>query len=32
MAQMIGKGEFEGLMQARACVAESFPICEYTKG
>ena len=32
MAQMIGKGEFAGLMQARACVAESFPICEYTKG
>lgn len=29
MAQMIGKGEFAGLMQARACVAESFPIREY---
>lgn len=32
MAQMIGKGEFAGLMQARACVAESFPIREYQKG
>lgn len=29
MAQMIGKGEFAGLMQARTCVAESFPIREY---
>ena len=32
MAQMIGKGEFAGLMQARACVAESFPIREYQTG
>lgn len=32
MAQMIGKGEFAGLMQARACVAESFQIREYEKG
>ena len=32
MAQMIGKGEFAGLMQARACVAESFPIRAYQKG
>ncbi len=32
MAQMIGKGEFARLMQARACVAESFPIREYQKG